>query len=102
MLQTVQRRGVYSATYGTLHYKKPLKSFEIRVAQSSGFGLPSAVLSKYCHDCAEIDVKQYLCISPLQHLCLSTWWLIIYAGAAMLYKPQLKHVSGSRVLFQQV
>ena len=30
VLQTVQRHGVYSAAYGTVHYKEPLKSFEIR------------------------------------------------------------------------
>ena len=29
VLQTVQRHGVYSATYGTVHYKEPLTSFEI-------------------------------------------------------------------------
>ena len=33
VLQTVQRHGVYSA--------EPLKSFEIRVGHSPGFGLPS-------------------------------------------------------------
>ena len=31
VLQAVQRPGVYSAAYGTVHYKEPLKSFEIRV-----------------------------------------------------------------------
>ena len=41
VLQTVQRPGVYSAAYGTVHYKEPLKSFEIRVGHSPGFGLPS-------------------------------------------------------------
>ena len=29
VLQTVQMPGVYSAAYGTLYYKEPLKSFEI-------------------------------------------------------------------------
>ena len=29
VLQTVQRHGVYSADYGTVHYKEPLKSFKI-------------------------------------------------------------------------
>ena len=28
------RRGVYSAAYGTVHYKEPLKSFEIRLGKS--------------------------------------------------------------------
>ena len=41
VLQTVQMPGVYSAAYGTVHYKEPLKSFEIRVGHSPGFGLPS-------------------------------------------------------------
>ena len=52
--QTVQRLGVYGAAYGTVHYKEPLKSFEIRVGHSLGF-----LLSRYCHDCTESDVKQY-------------------------------------------
>ena len=42
--QTVQRPGVYSAAYGTLNYKEPLKSFEIRVGYSPGFGLPSVAI----------------------------------------------------------
>ena len=42
--------------YGIVHYKESLKSFEIRVAHSPGFGRPSvAILPK----CAESDVKQY-------------------------------------------
>ena len=44
VLQTVQRPGVYSAAYGTVHYKEPLKSFEIRVGHSPGFGLPSVAI----------------------------------------------------------
>ena len=40
VLQIVQRNGVYSAAYGTVHYKEPFKSFEIRVVHSPGFGLP--------------------------------------------------------------
>ena len=44
VLQTVQRYGVYSAAYGTVHYKEPLKSFEIRVEHSPGFGLPSVAI----------------------------------------------------------
>ena len=51
VLQTAQRHGVYSAANGTTHYKEPIKSFEIRV---TGF-----LRSRYCHDCAESDVKQY-------------------------------------------
>ena len=41
VLQTVQRHGVYSAAYGTVHYKELLKSLEIRLGHSPGFGLPS-------------------------------------------------------------
>ena len=41
VLQTVQRPGVYSAAYGTVHYKETSKSFEIRVGHSLVFGLPS-------------------------------------------------------------
>ena len=45
MFQTVQRPGVYS---GTVHYREPLKSFDMRVGivPASGF-----LLSRYCHDC---------------------------------------------------
>ena len=56
VLQTVQRPGVYSAVYGTVHYKEPSESFEIKVGHSLGSGF---LLSWYCHDCAESDVKQY-------------------------------------------
>ena len=44
VLQIVQRHGVYSAAYRTVHYKEPLKSFEIRVGHSPGFGLPSVAI----------------------------------------------------------
>ena len=44
MLQIVQRHGVYNTAYGTVHYKEPLKSFEIRVGHSPGFGLPSVAI----------------------------------------------------------
>ena len=57
VLQTVQMHGVYNAVYGTVHYKEPLESVEIRVGHNpsvAGFSL-----SQYCHDCAESDVKQY-------------------------------------------
>ena len=42
--QTAQRPGVCSAAYGTVYYKKPLKSFKIRVGHSPGFGLPSVAI----------------------------------------------------------
>ena len=44
VLQTVKRHGVYSAAYGIVYYKEPLKSFESRVGHSPGFGLPSAAI----------------------------------------------------------
>ena len=47
VLRTVQMHGVYSATYGTVHCKEPLKSFEIRVGHSPASGF---LLSRYCHD----------------------------------------------------
>ena len=37
VLQTVKRPGVYSAACGTVHYKDPLKSFEIRVGHRVSF-----------------------------------------------------------------
>ena len=48
---------MYSDVYGTVHYKEPLKSFEIGVGHSPGFGLPSVAILPHC---AESDVKQYL------------------------------------------
>ena len=36
--------GVYSVAYGTVHFKEPLKSFEIRIGHSPGFGLPSVTI----------------------------------------------------------
>ena len=44
VLQTVQRPGAYSAAYGTVHYKEPLMSFEIRLGHSPGFGLSSVAI----------------------------------------------------------
>ena len=48
VLQTVQRHEVCSAVYGTVHYKELLKSFEIRVGHSPGFGLPSVAILTLC------------------------------------------------------
>ena len=49
VFQTVQRHVVYSAVYGTMQNKEPLKSFEIRVGHSPGFGRPSvAILPCLC------------------------------------------------------
>ena len=44
VLKTVQRPGMYSAGYGTVHYKEPLKSFQIRVGNSLGFGIHSVAI----------------------------------------------------------
>ena len=44
MLQTVQRHGVCSAVLGPVHYKEPLKSFEIRVGHSPCSGIPSITI----------------------------------------------------------
>ena len=56
VFQTLQRYALYSAVYGAVHYKEPLKSFEIRVCHSPGFGLPFVPILPYCVDS---DVKQY-------------------------------------------
>ena len=45
VLQTVQRDGVYNAVYGTVHYKEPLKSLEIRGGHRTTSGF---FLSRYC------------------------------------------------------
>ena len=51
VLQTVQRNGVYIAAYGTVHYKEPFKSFEIRVGHIPGFRLPPvAILPWLCRE----------------------------------------------------
>ena len=52
VLQTVQRCGVYSVSYITLHYDEPLKSFEIRVGNSPGFR------ASFCRDIASMCRKQ--------------------------------------------
>ena len=44
VFQTVQKPGVYSAAYGTVHYKEPLKSFGIRVGHIPGFLLSIAMI----------------------------------------------------------
>ena len=44
VIQTVQRHRVYSAVYGTVYNKEPLKSFEIRERHSPGFGLPTVAI----------------------------------------------------------
>ena len=46
-----------NTAHGTVHYKEPLKSFEIRVGHSPGFGLLSVAILPQC---AESAIKQYL------------------------------------------
>ena len=49
VLQTVQRYGVYNDAYGTVHFKELLRSFEVRVGHSPGFGpLSVAILPWLC------------------------------------------------------
>ena len=48
---------MYNTAHGTVHYKEPLKSFEIRVGHSPGFGLLSVAILPQC---AESAIKQYL------------------------------------------
>ena len=60
MLQTVQRYGVCSSVYGTVHYEEPLKSLKIRVGHSLGFGLPFVAILPHS---AESGVKQYSYVS---------------------------------------
>ena len=50
----VQKHAVYSAAYCTVHHKEPLRSLVIKVEHSHLYFL----LSRYCHDCVESDVKQ--------------------------------------------
>ena len=50
VLQTFQRHVVYSAVYGTVHYKKPLKSFDKSEAQSR-------LRASFCRDIAMIVQK---------------------------------------------
>ena len=62
-----KRLGVYSAAYGTVHYKEPLKSFETRVGLSPSFGLlPVTVLpwlyrkrreAIYIHSLTHLHIK---------------------------------------------
>ena len=70
VLQTVQRHGVYSAVYGTVHYEKTLKSFKIRVGHRPGFGLPCVAILPHC---TESDVKQYSLTHSLYYYTLLCW-----------------------------
>ena len=50
VIQTVQRPGVYSAVYGTVHNKEPLKSFDKSREHSR-------LRASFCHDIAMIMQK---------------------------------------------
>ena len=82
VLQTVQRHGVYSADYDTMHYKEPLKSFEIRVGHSPGLVLHSVVKLPQC---AERDVRQYSLALDVQ-LMLVQWWANVADSGPTLYQ----------------
>ena len=70
----VQKYGVCSAACGTVHYKEIFKSLEIRVLHSPASGFH---LSRYSHDCAENDVKQYPQLIEFRdmYLQISTYFL---------------------------
>ena len=76
VLQTVQRPEVYSTVYGTVHHKEPLKSFEIRVGYSPGFGLPSvAILPWLCRKRRKAIFIHCSQCTPSQH-CLNVWLIL--------------------------
>ena len=94
VFQTVQRHGVYSAAYGTVHYKEPLKSFEIRVGHSPGFGLPSDIAmivqkasnihiytcTRSCILCVlQFSIKKYTCCcwNAFVCVCAQTKYMIM-------------------------
>ena len=79
---------MYSAVYGTVNYKEPLKSFEIRVGHSPSFGHPSVAIVLQC---AESDVKLYTC------LCIG------YNGCQSLRHKQFRHsaISTQKRVFVQ-
>ena len=78
----VQRPGLRSAVYGTVHHEDTLKSFkrEYDNVLTSGF-----LLLRYCHYCAESDVKHY----SLTHSRQEKRHLI-------LREVMLKNIHGSR------
>ena len=53
----------WSAAYGIVHYKEPLKSFGIRVGHSPGFWRPFVAI---LHEYAENDVKKCTLTFPPQ------------------------------------
>ena len=58
------------AAYGIMYCKEPLKSVLIKVwhIPTSGF-----LLSRYCHDCTESDVKQYSLTHGTAHMSPAIW-----------------------------
>ena len=86
VLRTVQWPGVYSAAYGTVHYKEPLNSFKIIVGHSPGFDL---------HDVAVLRRKSIFnrrAGGLVQWLKLPAW-KVRYRG--------FDHLSGLQVLKKQ-
>ena len=64
VLDTVQKPGVCSVVHGSVDYKEPLKSFDLRVGHSPDFGLLSVAILPWLYS----DVKQY---SPTSQLTSS-------------------------------
>ena len=70
--QTVQRHEVNGAAYSTVHYKEPLKSFEIRVGHSPGFGLLSVAILPWLCRKRRKAIFIYLHQDPAIH-CRERW-----------------------------
>ena len=73
VLRTVQKTGVCSALYGAVYYqawyyKEPFKSYDKCPRHSPDLGF---FLSRYCHDRAESDVKQYSLTVYFSRYCVS-------------------------------
>ena len=104
MLQTVQRHGVYSAAYGTVHYKESLKSFEIRVGHSPGFGIHSvAILSWLWRKRRKaifiyIFFARYLAILHLSALC--RLYVMIYWACRAVYVTNCNNLWSTTTLIE--
>ena len=67
--------GMYSVVYGTVHYKETLKSFEIRVGHSHGFGFLSvAIFPWLCRKRREQYSYIYL---RYRMVVVNQWWSIL-------------------------
>ena len=101
VLQTVQRPEVYSSAYGNVHFKKPLKSFEIRVGHSPGFGLSTvAILPWLCrkgrnaiftHTCWCVDVYR-----PWHTLSSSMYLMLALISFYLIFTKREDHILSRR------